>query len=194
VAASEIAEGMADIVRKLGVDAAPDALALLAQYADGSVRDGLSLLEQCVTSGEAGLTRELALDVLGSPSDDAVAALTDDVHAGRTAEALVRLDEILAGGKEERRVIEEWIDWFHCALLIKFMKRPERVIARSRESIEEIGRAAADYEIGFINDSIYRLSKLLNDSRWSPHVRVLLEVAIVEMSAGEKQTVCIEGS
>jgi DNA polymerase-3 subunit gamma/tau len=135
-----------------------------------------------VTSGETKLTRELVLDVLGSPGDDAIAALTDDVHAGRTAEALVRVNEMLAEGKEERRVMEEWIDWLHSALLIKFVKNPERIIGRSSESIEEIGRAAAEYEVGFINDSIYRLSKLLNDSRWSPHVRILLEIAVVEMS------------
>jgi DNA polymerase-3 subunit gamma/tau len=182
VAASEIADGMAGIARKLDIEASDDALALLAQSADGSVRDGLSLLEQCVTSGETKLTRELVLDVLGSPGDDAIAALTDDVHAGRTAEALVRVSEMLAEGKEERRVMEEWIDWLHSALLIKFVKNPERIIGRSAESIEEIGRAAAGYGVEFINDSIYRLSKLLNDSRWSPHVRILLEIAVVEMS------------
>jgi DNA polymerase-3 subunit gamma/tau len=182
VAAREIANGMKAIARKLGVEASDDAIALLAQSADGSVRDGMSLLEQCVTSGETKLTRELVLEVLGSPGDSAIAALTDAVHGGRTAEALVKVNEMLAGGKEERRVIEEWIDWLHSALLIRFVKDPGRIISRSEENIAEIGRVAAGYDVAFINDSIYRLSKLLNDSRWSPHVRILLEIAIVEMS------------
>ncbi|MDR2163876.1 MAG: DNA polymerase III subunit gamma/tau [Clostridiales Family XIII bacterium] len=185
VAASEIAGGMKAVSVKLGIDAADDALALLAQNADGSVRDGMSLLEQCVTSGDSSLTRELVLDVLGSPGDSAIAALTDAVHVGRTAEALVKVNEMLAEGKEERRVIEEWIDWLHSALLIKFVKDPRRIISRSAENIDEIGRASAGYSVEFINDSIYRLSKLFNDSRWSPHVRVLLEIAIVEMSKME---------
>jgi DNA polymerase-3 subunit gamma/tau len=183
VPASEIAGGMAAITRKLGIDAKDDALALLAQSADGSVRDGLSLLEQCVTSGGTELTREIVLDVLGSPSSDSIAGLTDDVHAGRTAEALIKVDAMLADGKEERRIMEEWIDWLHSALLVKFVKNPERIIARSPENIAEIGRAAADYDVEFINGSIYKLSKLLNDSRWSPHARILLEVAVVEMAA-----------
>jgi DNA polymerase-3 subunit gamma/tau len=182
VAADEIAAGMKGIANKLGIQADDDALALLAQSADGSVRDGLSLLEQCVTSGDAKLTRELVLDVLGSPGDSAVAALAMDVHAGRTADALVKINEMLAGGKEARRIIEEWIDWFHSALLIKFVKDPERIIGRSAESIEQIRCAAEGFSVEFINDSIYRLSKLLNDSRWSPHVRILLEMAAVEMS------------
>jgi DNA polymerase-3 subunit gamma/tau len=193
VAASEIADGMAGITRKLGIEASGDALALLAQSADGSVRDGLSLLEQCVTSGETKLTRELVLDVLGSPGDSAIAALTNDVHAGRTAEALVKMDDMLADGKEERRVMEEWIDWLHSALLIKFVKNPERIIGRSMENIEEIGRETAGYGVEFINDSIYRLSKLLNDSRWSPHARILLEIAVVEMSENMKKKETTDG-
>jgi DNA polymerase-3 subunit gamma/tau len=186
VAAKEIAGGMKAIAGKLGIEASDDAIALLAQGADGSVRDGMSLLEQCVTSGESKLTRELVLDVLGSPGDSAIADLSDFVHEGRTAEALVKVNEMLAGGKEERRVIEEWIDWLHSALLIKFVKDPGRIISRSAENIAEIGRVASGYSVEFINGSIYRLSKLLNDSRWSPHVRILLEIAIVEMSEGGK--------
>jgi DNA polymerase-3 subunit gamma/tau len=182
VDAGEIAAGMKGIANRLGIQADGDALALLAQSADGSVRDGLSLLEQCVTSGDVKLTRELVLDVLGSPGDSAVAALAVDVHAGRTADALVKISEMLADGKEARRIIEEWIDWFHSALLIKFVKDPERIIGRSAENIELIRRTAEGFSVEFINDSIYRLSKLLNDSRWSPHVRILLELAAVEMS------------
>jgi DNA polymerase-3 subunit gamma/tau len=193
VAAPEIADGMAGIARKIGIEASDDALALLSQSADGSVRDGLSLLEQCVTSGETKLTRELVLDVLGSPGDSAIAALSDDVHSGMTAEALVKVDGMLAEGKEERRIIEEWIDWLHSALLIKFVKNPERVIGRSPESIEEIGRAASGMDVEFINDSIYRLSKLLNDSRWSPHVRILLEIVVVEMSEKMKKKENVDG-
>ncbi|MDR3224772.1 MAG: DNA polymerase III subunit gamma/tau [Clostridiales Family XIII bacterium] len=185
VAASEIAEGMKRITKKLDIESDDDAVALLAHSADGSVRDGLSLLEQCVTSGETKLTRQLVLDVLGSPGDSAVAALTEDIHEGRTADALVKISEMLAEGKEERRVIEEWIDWFHSALLIKFVKDPARIIGRSEENIEEIRSAAEKYDVTFINDSIYKLSKLLNESRWSPHVRILLELAVVEMSEKE---------
>jgi DNA polymerase-3 subunit gamma/tau len=188
VAASEIADGMKDITRKLDIETTDDAVALLAHSADGSVRDGLSLLEQCVTSGETKLTRDLVLDVLGSPGDSAVAALTEDVHEGKIADALVRISEMLAEGKEERRIIEEWIDWFHSALLIKFVKNPERIIGRSTENIEEIRRAAEGYNVAFINDSIYKLSKLLNESRWSPHVRILLELAIVEMAEKKEKS------
>ncbi|MDR0817093.1 MAG: DNA polymerase III subunit gamma/tau [Clostridiales Family XIII bacterium] len=203
VSQDEIARGMKDICNEMGVSIADDAVALLARSADGSVRDGLSLLEQCVTSGVGGggsdggggsgagggeITRDLVLEILGSPSDEDVAGLTADAAAGRTGEALVRLAEMISAGREDRRIIEDWIDYFHSALLIKFVKNPGRIINRSAENIDMIRAQAEDYDVNFINNSIYRLSKLLNDSRWSPHTRILLEMAVIDISeiAGKK--------
>jgi DNA polymerase-3 subunit gamma/tau len=182
VSQDEIAGGMKDICKEMGVGIADDAASLLARNADGSVRDGLSLLEQCVTSGGGEITRDLVLDILGSPSDEDIAQLSADTAAGRTGDALVKLAEMIATGREDRRIIEDWIDYFHSALLIKFVKNPGRIINRSSENIQTIKEQAEDYDVKFINNSIYRLSKLLNDSRWSPHTRILLEMAVIDIS------------
>jgi DNA polymerase-3 subunit gamma/tau len=173
--------GLKDICAEMNVSANDDALALLASNADGSVRDGLSILEQCVSAGAAEITRDLVLEVVGSPGDLHLSALTDRVAAGEIAGALILLDEILCEGKDEKRVIEEWIQYFRGALLIKFVKNPERILNRSSENIESIRKQSENFETSFINDCIYRLSKLLNDSRWSAHTRILLEMAIIEM-------------
>jgi DNA polymerase-3 subunit gamma/tau len=186
VGATRIMKAMRGICDKLNIMADDDALALLAANADGSVRDGFSLLEQCihaVPSNEGfSLTRDLALELLGSPGDERLASLSCHVASGNTSDALILLDEMLAEGSEETRIIEDWIDWFHCALLIHFTKDAARIINRSAENIAEIKKRSAEYETDFISDCIYRLSKLLNDVRWSPHTRILLEMAIIEMS------------
>jgi DNA polymerase-3 subunit gamma/tau len=181
VAAPQIIKGMKEITEEMGVGANDEALALLANSADGSVRDGLSLLEQCVSSGETMITRELVLEVLGSPGDSRLQSLTQRVFEQNTAEALILLAEILSEGKDEQRIISEWINYLHSMLLIKFVKNPERIVSRSLESIEQIRKQGESVDVAFINSSIYRLSKLLNDSRWSTHTRILLEMAIIEM-------------
>jgi DNA polymerase-3 subunit gamma/tau len=173
---------MKEICDEMKARITDDALALLATNADGSVRDGLSLLEQCVSTDGKEVTRELVLEILGSPGDEAIAALTAAVAGGDTAGALVLLDEILKEGKDERRIMEEWIDWFRSALLIKFVKAPERILNRSIENINAIKEQSGTLEVTFINDSIYRISKLFNESRWSAHTRILLEMAVIEMS------------
>jgi DNA polymerase-3 subunit gamma/tau len=181
IAAVSIMKGMKDICAEMNVRADDDALALLASNADGSVRDGLSILEQCIPADAAAITRESVLEILGSPGDQFLSDLTEDVAGGRIADALILLDEILSAGKDEKRVIEEWIHYFHSALLIKFVKHPERIVNRSVENIERIRSRSESLEVSFINDCIYKLSKLLNDSRWSSHTRILLEMTIIEM-------------
>jgi DNA polymerase-3 subunit gamma/tau len=185
VTAPQIIKGMQEITDEMNIGADEESLALLANCADGSVRDGLSLLEQCVTSGENNITRELVLEVLGSPGDGRLQLLTQAVFEKNTAEALILLAEILSEGKDEQRIISEWINYLHTMLLIKFVKKPERIVSRSLESIDQIRKQGESVDAPFINSSIYRLSKLLNDSRWSTHTRILLEMAIIEISERE---------
>jgi DNA polymerase-3 subunit gamma/tau len=182
LSAVDLMAGMKKICATIKVPITEDALALLAGKADGSARDGLSILEQCLSAGGGEITRDLVLDILGSPDDDLLAALTDEVAGGRTAEALVLLDEMLRAGKEERRIIEDWIGYFHSVLMIQFLKDPARILSRSEENIARIKVQSEGLAVAMINDSIYRLSKLLNDSRWSSHVRILLEMTIIEMA------------
>jgi DNA polymerase-3 subunit gamma/tau len=181
VPVSQLTSGMEKICSAMGLTLDPDAAALLAMNADGSVRDGLSILEQCVQTGETHITRDLVLEIVGSPGDEVIAKLTHCTYEGNTADALVLVDEIIGGGKDEQRIIEDWIDWLHAALLIKFVGQPERIINRSAENIEQIKAQSEVYDIAYINESIYRLSKLLADSKWSPHRRILLEMAVIEM-------------
>ena len=182
VPSPELMKGMKDICDEMGIVIDEESLALLASNADGSVRDGLSILEQCVSASEGKITRDLILDVIGSPGDHVIALLTDHVINGRTAEALVSLDEMLSEGKDERRIMEDWIEYYRSALLIKFVAKPENILNRSLENIENIRKNGEKMTTEFINKSIYELSKVLNDSRWSSHPRILLEMYIIEMS------------
>jgi DNA polymerase-3 subunit gamma/tau len=183
---ARIAEGLANICAKIGLTITEDAAALIASNADGSVRDGFSILEQCIQAGENNITRELVLQIVGSPGDANIAALTDSVAHGDAAAALVRLDEMLADGRDEKRIMDDWIEWLRSALLLKFVSNPERVLNRSAENIALISKQSADYEVKFINGAIYTLAKLRNEVRMSSSVRVLFEMAIIELCEDSK--------
>ena len=182
VSAQQIMKGMDKICAEMGIGLTSEAAALLAQNADGSVRDGLSILEQCVQAGEKELTRELVLEIVGSPSDERLATLSEAIYCGNTSEALLQLNEMLIEGMDESQIMKDWINWFHSALMIKFVSNPERIVNRSAENIESIKGQSAAYEVEYINNCIYKLSKLLNDTRWSSNKRILLEMTIIELS------------
>lgn len=189
VPAPDIMKYMKEICTESKMAIDDEALALLASNSDGSVRDGLSILEQCMSAAENEITRDLVLAVIGSPGDQKIASLTEEVMNGNTAAALILLDEILAEGKEERRIMEDWIEYYRCALIIKHVSKPETVLNRSLENIDVIRRQSEMMTAEFINDSIYELSKILNDSRWSSHPRIMLEMYIIEMANKYSQNV-----
>ncbi|MDR3305053.1 MAG: DNA polymerase III subunit gamma/tau [Clostridiales Family XIII bacterium] len=182
VPAAIIAEGMKEITGELGIDAADDALALVAANADGSVRDALSILETCVSSGQKTLDRNDVLSAVGSAGDEVIAAMSLDVFAGKTASALIRLSEVLNAGKEVRRVIEDWIDFSRTALLVKYLDKPQNILNRSLENIEAVKAQTADMDEKYLSGQILKLSRLCNESRWSAHPGILLEMLIIEMS------------
>ncbi|MDR2132497.1 MAG: DNA polymerase III subunit gamma/tau [Clostridiales Family XIII bacterium] len=183
VPAETIKNGMRGICAELGVCVTEEALSLLASNADGSVRDALSLLDQCV-SGEANeVTRDTVLELLGSPGEEALIALTDAVAGGDVADALLRLDRLLSEGMDERQMMKDWIEHFRNLMLLRHLKRPEDVMNLSVESIAKLKEQSERLSPSFVNDGIFALAAALNDASRSTQPRVLLEVGIVRMAS-----------
>ncbi|MDR2771595.1 MAG: DNA polymerase III subunit gamma/tau [Clostridiales Family XIII bacterium] len=183
VPAETVKRGMRDICAELGVGIAEDALALLASNADGSVRDGLSLLDQCVSGAAGEITRDTVLELLGSPGEDGLVALTDMIFGGDIAGALRLLDRLLAEGADERQLMKDWIEHFRNLMLLRHLKKPQESLNMSVENIERLRAQSERLTPAFVNDGIFALAGALNDARQSMQPRVLLEVEIVRMAS-----------
>jgi len=108
-----------------GVETDPVALSLLAQAADGSMRDGLSLLDQAIAFGGGRVTGDDVRDMLGSVNRGHVLQLVDAL-AKRDAIALLRqIQDMNALAVDFLQVVEELIETFHCIALAQFI--PESV-------------------------------------------------------------------
>jgi DNA polymerase-3 subunit gamma/tau len=93
----------------------PEALAMLARAADGSVRDGLSLLDQAIALGgaEGQVTAEAVRDMLGLADRAMVLELMEALMAGRTAEALALLDRAHERGADPAVVLQDLLELTH---------------------------------------------------------------------------------
>ncbi|MCQ2546492.1 MAG: DNA polymerase III subunit gamma/tau [Clostridia bacterium] len=176
--------GMADICRKIGIEADEAALRIIAANADGSVRDGLSILDQCISGGDRVISGKDVLEFLGASGDEDFLELTDMVRKKRTSEAIAFLAEILADGKDVRQFMKDWINHYRNLLMVKFMKNPQTVVNMSAENIERISRQANVLDLEDINRGILELSRTLNEARWSTQPRILLELSIVKLCLG----------
>ena len=179
---TQLKKGMKAICDSIGVAIEDSALGLVAANADGSVRDGLSLLDQCVSGGEKTVTRQDVLDILGASGEEVFLEMTELVHSGQVSAALLLLHRVLSDGKDVRQLLSDWIAHLRSLLMIKFIEKPEDLLNLSAENIERLRPQSKALDLAFINDAILELSGTLGEARWSAQPRVLLELAIVKLS------------
>ena len=184
VSAAEIKANMARICQEHGVEITEGALALLARNADGSVRDSLSILEQCMSSGEARLDRDKILEFLGTVSEEFYIELTEKVLTRNISQALLLLEGAMEEGKDVRQMMKDWMAHYRALLIAKFVKNPGDMLNMSSENIESLKEQSAKIELAELNSSIVTLAKTINDARYSTQARILMEVAIVTIAGG----------
>ena len=179
-----LAQHMRDICSDRSVEIDEDALRLLAANADGSVRDSLSILEQCLSSGEQRLTRDLVLDFLGAVSEEFYLELTSYVMKGDISSAFVLIDRAVSDGKDVKQIMKDWMSHCRNLLIAKYVSDPKDLLNLSTENIALLKQQAAGISLAEINRAIITLAKAINDSRYSTQARILLEVAVVSIASG----------
>ena len=102
------------------ITVAPAALGLIARAADGSVRDGLSLLDQAIAlSGGAAIEERAVRDMLGIADRSLVFDLLETVLKGDAAGALDRMDSLYEGGADPLMVLQDLLDLTHFLTRLK---------------------------------------------------------------------------
>jgi len=121
VSVAELVGQFGRIAAKEGVAVAPDALDLIARAADGSVRDGLSLLDQAIAQGAGGVPIDGAAvaDMLGLADRSAVFDLMEAVMAGRPDQALAITDRAHERGADLGLMLGDLLDLTHTLTRLK---------------------------------------------------------------------------
>lgn len=184
VSETQLAGQMKTICEKRGVKITDSALKLLAANADGSVRDGLSLLDQCLAGTDKILDRETVLEFLGTVSEGFFLELTEKVCVRDTSGALLLLDEVLAEGKDVKQLLNDWMAHYRSLLIAKYIKDAENLLNMSGENIEKLKEQSQGMDLATINSSILTLANTINDARYSTQARTLMELAIVVLANG----------
>ena len=184
VTESELAAGMERICAKRGIEVTQDALVTIASRADGSVRDALSILEQCIAAGDKKLDRNLVLEYTGAAGEDFFLALTGAVASGDIGKALIYIDEIAKRGKDAKQILKDWLMHYRNLMVVKYVAKPGRIIGSSAENAARLKAQADNIDIASIEAAIRLLSEYINIGRYSDRPRILLETAAVRIAGG----------
>ncbi len=182
VSRQEIEARMNEIATKKNVKITSEGLLILSSKADGSVRDGLSLLDQCISSGKNFLDRDDILDFLGLASDNFFFQLTNAVLNANVSEAIIKLENILADGKDVKQIMQSWLEHYRGLLIAKYVDCPETLIGMSKENIALLKKQSDSMSIEELNKGILEISKTINMAKKSSQARILLEMLIVNLA------------
>lgn len=185
VSEDDLIEGMERICRRKQVNITRDALALVAQKADGSVRDGLSILEQCISGGDALVDLETVEDYLGSAGMDFYLGLTQNVIEHNMAEALKRVGDALRTGCDAKQIFSDWLEHYRNLMVVRYVDDAKRLINASDENIGRMRLQASQMDADSLEVSIRLLSEYINLARSSTQPRILLETAALHLMNGK---------
>lgn len=181
VSKSEIKDQMNKIAIKKGVKIDDDALNILASSADGSVRDGLSILDQVLASGMKHLTKEDIIKFLGIVSDDFFFKIVDEIIYNNYDRAFLLVNEVLSEGKDSKQIIVDMLSYYRNLLIAKHIDDPDRIINLSQEDILKIKEQSKGLSSKEIDESIREISKILAMSKDSSRPRILLEMLVITL-------------
>lgn len=185
-----ILDRMTMILEQKGVTADEEALKVIAQAADGGMRDALSILDQVISFGENEVTLENALMVTGSATQQDLDNYVAAVIAGQTAPALELIHKLLDEGKDAQRLVEDVL--LYCRDLMLYRQAPDEVthleLGRLSAQFKEL---AAQIDPERIVTMVDVLNEELEAMRFSAHATVYLEVMTVRLaqskSTGDSQ-------
>ena len=158
------------------------ALSYIAKAADGSMRDALSLLDQCMAFYmNQEVTLENVLDVLGAVDNDVFTRLLSAVEKRDVNEVLRTIDEIVMQGRDLGQFVLDFTWYMRNLLLVKNADHMEDVLDMSPDTIRELKTMAEPISSGKIIRYIRILSELSGSIRYSNQKRILIEVAMIKL-------------
>ena len=118
----------------------PDAMALIARAADGSARDGLSLMDQAIARGGGNVTADQVRDMLGLADRAVVLDLFEATMGAQPKEALDILSRLHAAGADPGTIVEDLLDLTHTLTRLKLAPGGPRTDAEARRGGEMAGK------------------------------------------------------
>lgn len=183
---SIIARRLGYVAEQEGLSLDADAAALLARMADGSLRDGLSLLDQC--SGSVEITAQWVLDSMGFAGNVQIAQLLNCILSSDTQEALLLFNSMWRDGKEPVSVLSRLCTLLRDVLLYKTAPKGGRELLSGgfddKTLVDFSKRSSAETLIGSI-DAIHEKIAVLRDGRDPKIAAELCLVGLCEPDLGE---------
>jgi len=185
ISSDELAQHFEKLAQSEGVELEKSALSLIVREAEGSVRDGLSLLDQVLSYGESPITNSDVVEVLGLVKREVIFGITEALLSGDRSKSLTMLTEAFQFGMDIKRFIADLLECFRSLLIIK-IGGCEQLLQQSEDETAVLTKLAQTYSVESIHHKLNLLMQTADDLRFSFQPKLTLETSFLSIiAAGE---------
>lgn len=165
------------VCEKSNIKITKEAMATIAVLAEGAMRDALSILERC-TQEESEITEEMVKELVGIPQIATVNSLVDSILKKDVQSALNITTEVLDSGKDIENFLWELTKYIKDILVYKAQGKLE---IYSQKEIQQINELAEKTSKEWLMNTIYELSDLSNQIKWSAQKTIMFQVEMIKL-------------
>ena len=185
IKADDIIRRMREIAMGEGLSITDDAYSLLAQLADGSMRDALTILERCISEAGETLTYEAVSSVLGIAGSAPLFAVADAVNEQNAAEIFAVIERLMSDGRDLNNFMDSLIEHYRNLLICKVTDKPEAFSDREGEELIRLKAQASRTSFEKLSNAVTVLSAAKNEAKWAKEPRIIYELALIKLTRPE---------
>jgi DNA polymerase III subunit gamma/tau len=177
----DIVGQLRDIAKKEKIKADDDALALLAEAGDGSMRDALSIMDQAIACCGDKLTAEIVRGLVGAVPSETLEQMMAAVEKNSSEEILRQLDRLLVEGQNPTHFARQMVRFIRNAMVAKVAGNDSPLLQISSDERTRVGRVAAMFSEEDLTRFLNILLRTHGDVSYKQDQRFHLELGLLKM-------------
>ncbi|MGD9507132.1 MAG: DNA polymerase III subunit gamma/tau [Geminicoccaceae bacterium] len=179
----ELAAHLAEVCAKEGIEAAPEALGVIARVAEGSVRDALSLLDQAIATADGPLDAALIQAMLGLSDRVQLLDLFDAVVQGDARGSLERFADLYARGADPVAVAQDLLEIGHWLSRLKVAPEATSSLGVGAAAAERASAMARALNLPVLARAWQMLLRGIDEIRIAPDARAAAEMLLLRLAS-----------
>src|SRR6202161_3197920 len=175
-----------DLVGRDNIEADDDALALLAEAGDGSMRDALSILDQAIASSTGKLTADSVRNLVGAAPAHILAEVMQAISRGSSEEVLRQVDHLIGEGHSPVHFARQLVRFLRNAAVAKIAGKDSSLLQISSEERERVGRVAELFGEEDLTRHLQIMLRTHGELGYKQEQRFHLELGLLKMAHAQK--------
>jgi DNA polymerase-3 subunit gamma/tau len=182
----DIVGQLRDLVAREKIEADDDALALLAEAGDGSMRDALSILDQAIASSTGRLTADSVRNLVGAAPAHILEQVMQAVSESKSDEILRQVDHLISEGHSPTHFARQMVRFLRNATVAKIAGKESPLLQISSEERERVARVAELFSEEDLTRHLQIVLRTHGELGYKQEQRFHLELGLLKMAHAQK--------